>query len=162
MNNFPEFDMESMGGNSSFKFSPIENIASIPDAINDVITSDVVFKPGCAWYDGLALQNSLDFSEEQKKSDAGESFQTNISGMVPKLTHEYLAQFNEMRRHRFVVQITDNNGNARISGSVLAGMQFAFDQKSKNTPSGTSGFSYSFSLDHEDPSPFLVSVPVLS
>jgi len=162
MNNFPEFEMESMGGNSSFKFSPIENIASIPEAINDVMTSDVVFKSGHTWFNGLALQNSLDFSEEQKNSDAGENYQTNIGGMVPKLTHEYLAQFNEMRRHRFVVQITDNNGNARLCGSLTAGMLFTFNQQSKNTPSGTSGFPYNFTLDHEDPSPFLESVPVLS
>lgn len=164
MNSFSEFEMESMGGVVGFNFSPIENIVTIPEVINDCIGTPITFSGTFAFLTGIAIRDSLNFSEKQKIADAGESFSTVITGMIPKLTKEYLYLFNEMKRHRFVVLVIDNNGFLRLCGTKDAGMRFSFDQDSKNTPGQLNGFEFSFSLDHSLPSPFygaqVTSLPV--
>lgn len=154
MNSFSEFDMESMGGVVEFNFSPIENIAIIPDAVNDCICTPITFTGANTFFQGKALRNSLNFSEKQKITNAGESFVTEITGMVPKLTGSYLYLFNEMKRHRFVLLVTDNNGSLRLCGTKEKGMRFSFDQDSKNSPGQLSGFQFSFTIETEKASPF--------
>lgn len=157
MNSFFEFDMESMGGVVEFNFSPIENIAVIPDAVNDCISTPITFSGANIFFQGKALRDSLNFSEKQKITNAGENFITEVTGMVPKLTVPYLNIFNEMKRHRFVLLVTDNNGLLRLCGTKEKGMRFSFDQDSKNRPGLLSGFQFSFTLESDKSSPFYFS-----
>lgn len=154
MKNFIDFNMESMGGCESFLFAPKEDILLIPPAVDNVIAQEVQFPGSKAFYLGSSIMDTLSFSEEQQDGDPGASFKTEITGMVPKLTAEYLDLFNEMRRHRFVVQVKDNNGQTRLCGNKESGMKFWFKQSTKSTPAGLNGFEFGFSLLSDKPAPF--------
>jgi hypothetical protein len=154
MTNFFDFEMENMGGISSFLFTPVDNITSIADALNNVISEAVVFSGSNDWYTAMALQNSVSFTQDIEVSDAGIAYKTKIAGYVPKLTKEYLALFNEMRRSLFVVKITDNNGNTRLCGEIYNGLQFSFSQASSKSPAGSNGYEFVFEGTTAEPSPF--------
>lgn len=161
MQNFYEFDTESMGGNSNFQFMPINDIDIFPQINNCVCVVDVIPLSGKAWLNGLSLSKTLDFEELPGEADAGDYFKTKISGMVPKLTSEYLALFSEMKQHRHIVKLTDNNGKIRLSGNATAGMKFTYSQTSEPTPAGFSGFRFTFYLEKTSESPF-VEIAVVS
>ncbi|HNW90987.1 MAG TPA: hypothetical protein PK664_06540 [Paludibacteraceae bacterium] len=154
MKSFINFNMETMGGCESFLFAPKEDILLIPAVVNNVIAQEIQFYGSNTFYFGAAIMDTLSFSEEQQDGDPGASFKTEITGMVPRLTAEYLDLFNEMRRHRFVVLVKDNNGLSRLVGTKSTGMKFWFKQSTKTTPSGLNGFEFGFSLSSEKPAPF--------
>jgi hypothetical protein len=154
MQNFIAFENENMGGVNSFRFVPINDIASIPDAVNGKITSAVVLKSGKQWYTGLSVINKLKFNEEASHVTAGVLYRTRVSGSIPKLTDDYLALFTEMASQRFLLEITDNNGYKRLCGKYLMGLRFDFNQDSGGRPSDTNGWEYSFTIDHRLPSYF--------
>jgi len=156
MNNFPEFDNESMGGCESFRFIPCKHTQSEAIPTDSVVTSLPVPKAGKAILDGLAVMRTLSFVENEDTVNAGDFYKTVIKGFVPKLDSAYLALFNEMRRYRHIVICKDNNGVERVCGTIAHGMIFSFNQDTKDAPAGANGFSFQFSEQFTEPSPMLV------
>ncbi|HNX08232.1 MAG TPA: hypothetical protein PKL96_11665 [Bacteroidales bacterium] len=162
MKNFIDFNMETMGGCESFLFAPKEDILLIPAVVDNVIAQEIQFLGANTFYLGAAIMDTLSFSEEQQDGDPGSSFKTEITGLVPRLTAAYLDLFNEMRRHRFVVLVKDNNGLSRLAGTKDAGMKFWFKQSTKTSPSGLNGFEFGFTLLSDKPAPFYTYIAPLS
>ncbi len=154
MEAFFDFEIESMGGNQTFLFAPTKTILSMPDVIDNSIISEISFLSGCGFLEGKYIPGTLDFSEKSVPSQGGDYFSTVVSGMVPKLTKEYLNLFTQMLKQRFMLNVVDNNGSKRIVGSIRAGAKFSFEQASSTTPAGASGFKFQFTLDSPVPSPF--------
>lgn len=154
MNSFPTFESESMGGCVSFRFCPINRVKKIPAHVSFIIASAVEFFAGYTWLSGLSLKDTLQFTEVEEKADGGSVYKTTINGMVPKMTPEYLALFEEMKRHKHVVEPLDNNGKKRLCGSPRAGMTFSYSSDSSTNPAGLSGYKFSFTLESPTPSPF--------
>lgn len=158
---FIEFENESMGGCESFRFIPVNHTQSLADAVNSVTASLPVAKTGKSILTGLAVMDTLSFSEGQEETNAGPFFKTLIKGFVPKLSVAYIALFNELKQGRHIVIIKDNNGLERICGTITHGLKFTFDQDTKDAPSGANGISFKFYGDFTEPSPILL-IPVLS
>ena len=155
MEDFFEFKTENMGGMADeFQFAPIDSIIAIATANECVVSSPVVFLSGNNFFTGLAMRDTLEFDEKQTSGGSGDIFSTGISGMVPQMTAEYLALFSQMVKKRFIIVVTDNNGNKRICGNKLAGMKFQFDQNSSTTPAGIAGYKFSFTLLYHQASAF--------
>lgn len=155
--NFPEFDNESMGGNFTFQFIPVKYTQSMPENVGSVVASLPTPITGKAILNGLAIMDTLTFNEKQATQDAGDYFTTEIKGFVPKMDSTTLSLFNEMRRHRHIVMITDNNGKLRVCGTLNNGMEFKFDQDTKDTPAGSNGYSFIFTGKSTEPSPHLIN-----
>jgi hypothetical protein len=153
---FPEFENESMGGNISFQFIPINNTQSISDAVSCAVAALPTPKGGKSILDGLAILGTLSFIEKMDETAAGHYYKTEIKGFVPYLSAAYLALFNEMKQARHIVMPTDSNGKVRVCGTLTNGMKFTFDQDTKEAASGANGFSFMFSGQFTEPSPFLV------
>ena len=154
MNHFTQFDTESMGGAQTFKFSPIVNVSAIADPVASKVLLPVTFFGSAGWYNGLAMRDSLDFTETMDNVPAGPKYKTVITGFVPKLTPDTQTLFEEMRRIKHIVSLTDNNGNKMLSGHLRAGMTFTYSKASGRTPSGASGYQFTFSLEYSKPSRF--------
>lgn len=153
--NFAEFDNESMGGCESFRFIPVSHTQSLSDAVNSVINSLPVAIQDKAILTGLAVMDTLSFSENQEESNAGPFFKTVIKGFVPKLSAAYIAMFSEMKQARHIVIVKDNNGFERVCGNLLNGLKFSFDQDTKDAPAGANGITFKFYGEFTEPSPFL-------
>jgi hypothetical protein len=154
--NFPEFDNESMGGCESFRFIPVNHTQSIANAVNSVINSEPVPNSGKNILTGLAVMDTLSFSETQEESGAGTFYKTIIKGFVPKLSASYISLFSQIKQSRHIVIIKDNNGCQRVCGNIQNGMKFNFDQDTKDAPSGSNGIVFKFYGEFTEPSPFLI------
>ena len=158
MNTFPDFPTESMGGCESFLFTPKNYVNKIPKAANYVISSAIEMLPGYSLLGGIALRDTLQFKETEESTESGSKYKTQITGMVPKLTPEYLALFEEMKQYRHIVIISDNNQNKMICGKMRAGMKFTYSSDSSKSPSGVSGYQFSFDLEYTLPSSFYTAL----
>lgn len=158
---FPEFDNETMGGNQSFKFIPVNDCASLPTALACVVDENPTPKYGKALLDGLAIIDTLTFLETLEQSAAGVYYKTTIKGKVPQINSGYLALFAEMCTCRHIIIIKDNNGFERMCGTLANGMKFTFNMEIKETPAGSAAIEFLFSSQSIQPSPF-VEIPVVS
>jgi len=156
MNSFTSFQdiMENMPGNASFQFCPAIGIDSYPNPDNCEISTEITFKTGYSWYDGVSISKQLDFDEKEKNQKPGKIYSKIIKGFYPKQSKEILSLFNEMKNQKFIVKIMDNNGYYRIVGSLEAPLNFNFSAKTGSLNSGTNGFNFSFNVDAPEPSPF--------
>lgn len=157
MTNFPAFADENMGGLfSTFKYIKDSDFSE-PDIVNNVISEYL----SDSFFTGLSIIDSLNFVEDFIDDNAGGYFRTTISGIVPKLTPEYLTLFNELRKYRHVLLIMDNNRKRRIVGAKNKGMTFSFKQSTKAIASGLNGFEYTFTLSSDTPSPFYTNNKII-
>src|ERR1041385_479700 len=107
---------ENIGGLQTFEFIPMIDIASIPDPEDHIILQPVTLKGGKRWFKGYATYQTLEFSEAQNTSKAGEFYKQELKGFVPKDTPDLARLFAEMENHLFIVRYTDNNGQQKIVG----------------------------------------------
>ena len=156
MKNFPEFETESMGGCESFQFIPCRDTKSIatPDISNEIKTA-IEPETNKTILSGLAITDTLEFTEDTETKNAGIVYKTKIAGIVPKLTSEYLSLFLEMTKKRHYIILKDNNANSRLVG-YENGAIFSFKQKTDKSPAGTNGFSFEFNAESSKPTPFYV------
>ena len=156
MKNFPEFETESMGGCEGFDFIPIDTIKNLAaTSTSNELTTAIELLDGNTIFEGLAILDSLEFTEPQENQKAGGLYKTKVIGVVPKMTSEYLTLFNEMTKHRHIVLATDSNGNIRVVG-YENGARFKFDQATGKKASDMNGFSFEFTAESRKPSPFYV------
>jgi len=156
MKNFPEFDFESMGSIENFQYIPVDDVKNVvkPNSTLEITTA-IELNDGKAIYTGNAIYDSLDFIEPAEIKNAGVVYKTKVSGMIPKLTSEYLALFEEMTRRRHYVFVKDANGSTRMVG-YENGAQFLFSQKIEKNAAGLNGFLFEFTSESAKPSPFYV------
>jgi hypothetical protein len=158
MIDFPEINNEKMGGASSFNFIPQYSVSSIPNLSVNVITTPLVLKTGCAWLKGLSLPKSLTFNEVMKESDAGVLYEYTVTGSYPGQTPDLSALFAEMKPQPFVLDVTDNNNQRRLLGTLSNPVQFKYGYSSKDNPSQRPEYTFSFSYTSQKPAPFYLSV----
>lgn len=153
MQNFTTFSGPNLGGCKSFLFIPINDISSIPDPVDMVISSAVVLRSGKSWYTGYSTLETLEFAERQKNTRAGSSFDKIINGSYPKQSNSMLALFNEMDGQRFVIQITDNNDVVRLVGTINNPLIFRFDFTTGQQAANLNGYKFVFEQEDTDPAP---------
>jgi hypothetical protein len=154
MQNFPENNLENMGGISSFKFISTASISEIPYALNNVISEPVTLEGGKTWYNGLSLIRSASFEEEQKDTDSGPLYIYKVNGTLPGLSPTVTTLLDELAHVAVVLDVTDNNGNRRLLGNTNNGCKLTYNYKSKDTPSGRPEYNYQFYFETDAPAPF--------
>jgi len=156
MINFPDYNLENMGGNSRFNFIPNYLIDSIPYINGNKIEGIIPIKSGAAWYIGKALVRSLLFEESFQETSAGGIYKYQFNGVYPGQNSNISELFDDMRNQPLVIDITDNNGNRRLIGNLSNPCSFKYTFKSKETPSGRPEYTFSFSWESPKPAPFYI------
>lgn len=146
MKNFeiPEM-IESMGGNSGFEFSPVQLVASIPPAIDGIVSSTILMEGSATFLDGYATPGTLSSSCATEKTRAGIIFNISVKGFYPKASAAMISLFAEMARQKFILIVSDISGEKVIFGNKNEPLSFNFSKSSKNAPGERSGYDFEFS-----------------
>lgn len=117
---------ENMGGICSFQFVPKEGIDEFPDV--DILTGEALFAvsllPGSTWLTGTCLRDSMEFTEEQQRNEAGTYFQQKLSGVINKDNVDMNTLTDSLRFIECVVIYTDRNGKKKLIGKPSKAMSF--------------------------------------
>lgn len=152
MNDVNKFTDDNLGGVMLFKFIPVDDVSSIPTAVNHIIPTGVVLKPGCRWYEFYGTIGTIEFTEKKQDSEAGAFYKKSLKAITPKVRTELDLVFNEMKNRRFILDVTDNNGIRKIVGSIEAGLKFSDESNTKSEASQRNEYSIEFSGEGEDKS----------
>jgi hypothetical protein len=154
MNNFPEITDENMGGCLSFRFAPYEDVLSFPTAVNGVITSPVIFKPGKGFLTGYASPGSLSLDQDQKDTPAGPAYTVLAKAFYPGSSADAASLFAEMAWHRYILEITDASGKLRLAGTPETPLRFIHRHKTGSLAADRSGYETEFSTVQAKPCPY--------
>jgi hypothetical protein len=153
MNNFPEPNLENMGGYSRFNFIPNYQVESFSPTANTINTA-LVLKSGAVWFIGAAVFKSLSLEEKTVATAAGDLYKYEFSGVYPGQSAPISELFDEMKAQPLVIDVEDNNGQRRLLGNTKNPCKFSFAFKSKETPSGRPEYTFSFTWESPKPAPF--------
>lgn len=142
MNNFPQPQIDNIGGLATFRFTEVESVISIARPTDHKITSSVQLKVGKLWYTGYASVDSLKYSEESNQDDNGHFIKATLKGFVPE-SPEMLQLLVQMDGRRFIVHLTDNDALEKIAGTKEQPLTFNCDFETQ-TVSGIKGYNYQF------------------
>jgi hypothetical protein len=145
--------LESMGGNSGFEFSPVQLIASIPQAIDGIVSSPVVMAGSATLLDGYATPGTLLTSILTEQTRAGIIFNISVKGFYPKASAAMILLFAEMVSQKFILIVSDISGEKVIFGNKNEPLSFNFSKSSKNAPGERSGYDFEFSGKVTQPIP---------
>ena len=146
--------IENMGGALSFSFSPYQDVNAIP-SLGDGSAGPIEMKAGKSFSQGYASAGSLLLNEKPEPSPAGKLYKVSIPGFYPKPSKAMLKLFSEMTGQRFIVCITDSNGDTSIVGNTAEPLAFTSARSTKQVPAERAGFDFEFSGTLTQPCPFL-------
>lgn len=144
--NFPIQPVFNIAGYSDFQFAPYYTVAVFPAAINKMISDPIQFQAPHVFLNGYATMDTLDFSEECKKTSQGPIYEQLISGFVPGDTDELatLMEFMEGSSMKYVVTMTPLNGKRRLIG-LTAPLDFSAELVPGKAPGERKGYEFKFS-----------------
>jgi hypothetical protein len=145
--------LESMGGNSGFEFSPVQLIASIPPAIDGIVSSPILMAGSATFLDGYATPGTLSSSCATEQTRAGIIFNISVKGFYPKASAAMISLFAEMVRQKFILVVSDISGEKVIFGNKNEPLSFIFSKSSKSVPGERSGYDFEFSGKVTQPIP---------
>lgn len=154
MNNFPEHNLENMGGCSRFNFIPNYQVESFTPSLANTISTPLVLQSGAVWFIGTAAIKSLSLEEKTVETAAGNLHKYEFSGVYPGQNAAISELFAEMKAQPLIVDIEDNNGLRRILGNTNNPCKFLYSFKTKETPSGRPEYAFSFTWESSKPAPF--------
>ena len=147
MNNIKRNPGDNIGGHRMFLFIPVEDVESIPDAVNMVVSEDIELKTDKAWYYGLFTQDTHGYVEPMEENEAGPYYKKKLTGFISTVTKEMTALIEDFESRLFVLISLDNNGNLRLIGSLNEPMRVSIDETSQDNAAGRSGYSVMFRRD---------------
>lgn len=156
MIDFPEYNLENMGGLSTFNIVPSYSASPLPYYLGSKLTQPVVLKAGAMWTKGVSLLKSLKFEESTKETDAGTLYEYTIGGIYPGNSPEVAELFDEMKNKTFLLDIIDNNNQRRLIGTPSNPVKFKFVFSTKDQPSGRPEYSFTFTNSTPIQAPFYI------
>jgi len=145
MNNFTQFDLhEILGGACDFKFIPVTDVSTVPLPVDGIITDAITLVAGKQWFTGYASQGSLQLDESREETAAGNVNNVTVKAFYPDISTAMPAILEEMLPYRYLVQLTDLNGNVRLCGSLTEPLMFSFIRSTKASPSERPGYDIQF------------------
>lgn len=145
--------IEAMGGNSGFEFSPVQYVASIPQAIDGIVSSPVSMVGSATFLEGYSTPGSLSASIATGQTRAGTVYDISVKGFYPKASAAMIFMFYEMARQKFILIVSDISGEKMIYGNKNEPLSFVFSKSSKNVPGERSGYDFEFSGKVTEPVP---------
>ena len=146
--------IENMGGAPSFSFAPYQDVNAIPSR-GDGSAGPIEMKAGKSFSQGYASAGSLLLNEKPEPSPAGTLYKISIPGFYPKPSKAMLKLFAEMLGQRFIVLVTDNNGDTSIAGNPTEPLAFSYARSTKQVAGERAGYDFEFSGTLTQSCPFL-------
>lgn len=144
MDDINKFTGDNIGSIKSFQFIPVDDILTIPAAVNHIINQQITLKPGKAWFNAYVTEGTLNFKEEEKANEHGVFYLQTLSGFIPKDFKDLTVLFNEMDGFKYIINYVDNNGKKKIAGSLDSPLQFELKLDTSDATSGRNGHLITF------------------
>lgn len=117
---------DNIGNILQLRFIPIIDVESIPAPAGFAISTAVVPKATKDWYIAKYTEQTCSYSEESVESANGPYNRFSISFFVPKVSKLMSKNFNEMRDHRFLIDVYDMNQDRKLVGTLKEGVAFKY------------------------------------
>lgn len=146
---------DNMGGARHFRFSPIENITALPDVFNGMVDEAIDFAGSNDWFQGYVTEDTADFNEGGKQGPGGPILEPEFNDFFPGDTPSVRRTMADLVRHRFVVDVTDNNGRVRRMGTLDNPVRFTTDYSTGRGATNRPGYAIKARWASPDPAPFV-------
>jgi len=143
----------NLGGVIRFNFIDVNDVESIPDSIDDVVSEAVVLKEGAQWSCGYGTQFSIGYSEPTEDTNAGTIYKKSFDATCPQDSAENKNLFRLKRHKRFILDIYTSNGMRLLVGTIAEPLKFSAKLSTKTQMSELAGYVINFSGDGTLPSP---------
>ncbi|GAB3550632.1 hypothetical protein [Spirosoma fluminis] len=145
----------NVGGNYLIRFTPVVGIQAMPTPATNGPTTPATFYSGYRWFDCYGTEGTKAFSEDEQTTDNGPIWNVTVNAFLPGDSAERRQQLAELVRHRFVVEIIDNNGQRRRVGSKLENLELSYEFKTGAAAGDRQGATLSFKGQLTQPAPIL-------
>jgi hypothetical protein len=122
----------------------VADVASVPDPNEPLITSDIVLRPGAAWYQLVATRTTLGFTQEGKRDRHGVYFLPKPQGVLAKATPTVAAGLEALDDRRFLLLYRDHKGTTWLVGEPDAPLTFS-DKYDAGTATARNNYDFLFS-----------------
>jgi hypothetical protein len=129
--------VDNMGGLTKLWAIPY-NVYSLSGKTISIADSSNVYEIYCT-------PESMDFSEQKERSDAGNHYKTEVSGFIPGDSEATLAAIEYIEPRRWVIVFKDGNGRYKAAGSQFEPLRTNPDLSLGKDTVGRAGYSFSFS-----------------
>ena len=148
----------NIAGIAKLEYLPIDWIESFPEFLSEFneIINEISVIADKDWILMTAIQDTLEFKEEQTDSNQTEYFTASVNGSVSMDTTSTNAQLNLMRRLKFILKYTDKNGNIKIVGTPDFPLSFSSGTSTGSNSTQLNGYSFIFKGKIKEKSPFYV------
>lgn len=143
----------NLGGVIRFNFIDVNDVESIPDSIDDVVSEAVVLKEGAQWSCGYGTQFSIGYSEPTESTNAGTIYKKSFDASCPQDCAENKNLFRLKRNKRFILDIYTSNGLRLLVGTIEEPLQFTSNLATKTQMTELAGYVIKFYGDGSLPSP---------
>lgn len=135
---------DNLGGIFLFKFIPLTEVASIPQAINSKVLEPLVVNSLGRWYDCYGTEGTIKFSEEIQNSPHGDYHAIKLTSFIPKDRIDITDQLEEMRNKLFIIDYIDNNGYRKLIGNLAEPLQFKYSLDTGSSVPNRNGHTIEF------------------
>lgn len=109
---------DNLGGVESCWYVPVEHVLSVPPSDDPIVFDDVVLVDGATWFQTVAVQDSVRYSQPQKTDRYGDLFTPKLTGILAKNTAGLVAGLEAMQGHLYIVLYRDANGQVWLVGDL--------------------------------------------
>lgn len=100
--------------------------------------------PGAFWLSGYATHQTLQFTEDPERIDAGTYYKPTLTGFVPANSSDLIDLMESMEQERFLVALTDAKGQKTLLGTPGSPMIFTSKFDGSATRAGSKGYTFEF------------------
>jgi hypothetical protein len=153
INDIKRHDDDNLGGNNSYIFIPEDDVLTIPTVFEGAIHTEIILKPLKKWFFGYGTEGTLRFTDVESENDHGTFYLKKFMCNVPKNRAELVAIFNKMKNRKFILLLTDNNGEKILVGTKEEPLSFKNRFDSKDDVPGRNEHEVEFYGEGVDKSP---------
>lgn len=139
MSNLQKQDGDNVGGFNQLQIVELDNCSNIPDAVNNVISSNIELLSD--WIDVKFTIRTLRFSPGEDDTDKGNLFKPTITFFHAKDNDESLTWLENYNQKNIIAKLKDNNGNTIIVGSIKCPLRLKYQTAKNNSNSSRPGYN---------------------
>lgn len=139
----------NLPGFRQLKYLPVDWLDT--DEYEEYITTSGNFQKaivpslgGQAWLTLPFQPRGEGWEQSHRKTDQGDEYSQQIEGIMQQLRPEVEAEFDEMTRHRFLVQFIDRNGKPWLIGRQYEPLEFLVTGQTGASDGGLNGYRFRF------------------
>jgi len=133
-----DLNFNNQGGIYSAKLLHNIGVQRIPDVVFGThrIDGAVVLNSGYAWEAPYFTESTANWTEQEKPMGTDSVFVQRVELLIPLHDHDGIYEQIVRERKRYLIDLTDRDGNRRLVGTKLQPLQLVHKFETERDPSG--------------------------